>query len=95
MIKCLQVEEDSRYQTCLELLNDLSLLDGTQLDWKYHKDESTETWYRGEERAMIKLVRNLETKSCHATKGAKQQRITEFCVDEGDDKHVKHFLERM
>jgi serine/threonine protein kinase len=84
--KCLEVKPENRYQTVLELLNDLSQV-GELLDWEYTENPDSQIWARETDERKISIVlkklANLQyelttTKTIKSSN--KTSKITDGCI---------------
>lgn len=62
--KCIEINPDDRYNSVLEIINDLSVIN-SNLDWKYSKNSNMESWTRisaiGNHQEVIELSKNGNT----------------------------------
>lgn len=62
--KCIEIDPNKRYNSVLEIINALSVID-SNLDWKYSKDSSMESWTRisvtGNHQEVIELCKDGNT----------------------------------
>lgn len=93
--KCLIPDPSCRYQSCIDILNDLSKLEGDNLEWKYCqiKEERKEVWIRGEGTAKVKVTRYLDSGECTTVGGIAERRKNKFCIKkDASDKQVRKIL---
>lgn len=80
--KCLMVNPDDRYQSVIELLNDLSLIEnGDQLDWQYEENATNKKWTRtiDDKTIYIILNDNGSTIAKKVNESGIERRITAYC----------------
>lgn len=92
--KCLQTEPANRYQSVIEIVNDLASVEGDLLDWQYCVAGGNRSWIKMDNKYEIRLDLNDQWES-QASKRAgdgASRRITAFCGAQVNRQQVKKFL---
>ncbi|WP_373019982.1 serine/threonine-protein kinase [Thiomicrorhabdus sp.] len=91
--KCLAVDPDERYDTVIDLTNDLSSIDGNELDWQFSENGQVRQWDKHSDNRVISITVDQNNKS-HATKtiGARTSRIVDHCKDNLTRQELRRFL---
>ena len=93
--KCLEVKPDDRYQSALEVANDLAVVDGC-LDWQYAVDGAGRTWSRDVDGAayMLTVTPSGKTELTKSINGGKAKRQTAGCHPKLTDAAITLLLGR-
>jgi len=93
--KCLNPDILLRYQSCIEIVNAMSDIDGPILDWLYSKENEVEIWKETQKESpkVIKLCNNETCEAFIEYADGKTRRITALCKDNIKGKEVISFLE--
>lgn len=95
--KCLEVDPDQRYESVLKIVNDLSDIDGAELDWRYEENQASRQWSK-ENKTGVGYRCVVENNGLRAVKigstGA-ERRITEYCKERATRADIQKFLRTM
>lgn len=98
--KCIEIDPDKRYNSVLEIINALSVIDNN-LDWKYSKYSEMESWTRisavGNHQEVIELCKSGNTYKITGKKiNIESQNVTNVSKwtysDSDKDKIIKKLL---
>ncbi|MCK2046011.1 serine/threonine-protein kinase [Chromohalobacter moromii] len=95
--KCLATSLDDRYISAIDVVNDLSNIDGELLDWRLSYDGAKRTWYKKatDGRELELTVDERGSSEARKTSVAgNTQRITEYCKSQLNRSDIKRFLRR-
>lgn len=91
--KCLQ-DVDQRYNSVIDIVNDLAAIDGSLLDWKYSRDGAGKQWVKKVDDMTYTLSVDLNqasvAKKCR--EGGQERKITEYCLGHLNRQLAKRFL---
>lgn len=92
--KCLQTDPSNRYQTALDVANDLAAVDGATLDWRLSESTAKRMWTKNEHGTKCELsVLTDGSSECFKTVGAgTPRRVKEACQGSFPDKDIAKFL---
>ncbi|PFG11404.1 serine/threonine-protein kinase [Marinobacter sp. LV10MA510-1] len=92
--KCLEVNPDRRYKSVLHIVNDLSDIDGAELDWRYEENQNCRQWFK-ENKSGVNYRCVIENMDLHAVKvsstGA-ERRIIPYCKERATRADIQKFL---
>ncbi|RUM92661.1 MAG: serine/threonine protein kinase [Thiomicrospira sp.] len=90
---CLSVDPDSRYDTVIDLINELSSIDGNELDWQYSEKGTDRNWIKQLGETVISITVD-QNNTSHATKGkaGNARRVTKYCKSNLTTRELKRFL---
>jgi eukaryotic-like serine/threonine-protein kinase len=91
---CLQVDPGNRYQSAIDVANELAEVEGPILDWRFSIDDETRKWDKNESGTLIEFsaVTSGATE-CFKTVGAGQRRrVTEGCKARMTERDIRTFL---
>lgn len=92
--KCLQTDPTDRYQSAIEIVNDLASVEGELLDWRYQIAGANRSWVKMSDRYEIRLDLNdqWEPQASKRSGDGAPRRITAFCGGRLNRQQVKQFL---
>jgi serine/threonine protein kinase len=92
--KCLQTDPSDRYQSAIEIVNDLSSIEGELLDWQYRISGGDRSWTKADDRYEIRLDLNdqWESQASKRSGSASPRRISAYCGVTLNRQRVKQFL---
>lgn len=92
--KCLQTEPQDRYQSVIEIVNDLAGVDGELLDWQYKVVGSDRSWVKATEKyeTRIELDDQWNSQASKQNAGGAPRRIRDFSGTKLNRQKVKQFL---
>lgn len=92
--KALKVDPDERFTTVIDLINELSAIDGNELDWQYCETGTERRWQK-EEDGKVTYIKIDQTGKSEAKKGNDcngYRRITSYCKSNISDRELRRFL---
>lgn len=91
--QCLK-DVDQRYVAAVDVVNDLSPIDGGILDWQFSANQSGKHWTKQVEDMVISLYLDPARASIakKGRAGGQERRINEFCVNALNRQSTKRFL---
>jgi len=95
--KCLATDLNERYVSAVDVVNDLSSIDGELLDWSLSYDGANRTWHKNStDGRVFELVvdENGSSEARKTSAGGNTQRITEYCKPQINRSEIKRFLRR-
>lgn len=93
--KCLKFEPNTRYQSVIDLLNDLSSIDDLGLDWQFSLVGNTQRWESISSDGTTLLVEVSDNGRCTAQKktaGGAFRRKANFCEDNPTPERIHEIL---
>lgn len=93
--KCLRYDPDSRYQSVMDLLNDLSSIDDVGLDWRFSTAGNVQRWESISSDGAGLLVEVADNGKCIAQKktaGKAYRKKAEFCEDNVTPERIHEIL---
>ncbi len=92
--KCLQTDLENRYQSVIEIVNDLASVEGELLDWQYQVTSENRSWIKVSDRYEIRLDLNdqWESQASKRSGDGAPRRITAFSGTRLNRQQVKQFL---
>lgn len=92
--KCLQTDPADRYQSVIEIVNDLASVEGELLDWQYHVAGENRSWVKVSDRYETRLDLNDQSVSQASKRSGEgaPRRIKAFCDTQLNRQQVKSFL---
>lgn len=92
--KCLSVNPTDRYQSAIEVANDLAEVDGNTLDWRLSVTDGTRVWEKNENGTTYALtVEPRGASKCYKTgPSGKPMRVTDGCRASMSEKDIQKFL---
>lgn len=92
--KCLEVDPDDRYQSVLQIVNDLSDVDGYELDWVYTENHADRTWSKENDKGVqYKCVaRGTELTTTKTGPRGPEQRMRAYCKDNASRADIQNVL---
>lgn len=95
--KCLSTDLKVRYQSAIDIVNDLSNIDGELLDWVLEESADGRKWQKQlPDGRIYELSVNISGYSMakKTSNNGNSQRITEYCKDQLTRSDIKRFLRR-
>ncbi len=94
--KCLKPAPIDRYGAAIEVVNALSDIDGSILNWEYQLDGGDQVWTQSVDgiRKKLSVCGRRESKAFKNKENSPPRRVTEFCKQEISDKEIINFLEQ-
>lgn len=92
--RCLQTNPNDRYPSVIDIVNDLSPIEGALLDWQYEFGIGGRSWIKNQDGTEIGLTID-QSGQAEATKrvnGAAPRRITAYCANQLNRQQIKQFL---
>lgn len=91
--RCLQ-DVDQRYQSAIEVVNDLAGVDGEVLDWKYSIDAAGRHWVKkvDEMTYTLDIDPNKASTAKKIKDGGQERRVNEYCLPLLNRQSTKRFL---
>lgn len=92
--KCLQTDPADRYQSVIEIVNDLATVNGELLDWQYHVAVDGRSWVKKIDSYEVRLDLNYQNISQASKRSGESapRRIAAFCNTQLNRQQVKSFL---
>ena len=92
--KCLRIDPNERYQSSVEIVNDLSQIDESLLDWEYTQSPTERKWRKSSDSKEYQLLIDQAGVSTaqKSVSGKKPRRIQEFCSKGLNKSDIKRFL---
>jgi eukaryotic-like serine/threonine-protein kinase len=95
--KSLRANPQNRYQSVLDMVNDLADIDGPILDWHYTVDNGTRHWHQVTEDGYVKKLSVCPESKSIALKyrnGTAERKVNPYCSNNITDKQIVEFLNR-
>ncbi|NJC02625.1 serine/threonine protein kinase [Xanthomonas sp. 3272] len=92
--KCLKVDAAERYQSAIEIVNDLATVDGNQLDWRFTSTNDERAWSKNDGKYELRIVldsNSISTAHKNVVNGA-PRRIADYCNTRLSRSQIKKFL---
>ena len=92
--KCLQSDPSDRYQSVVEIVNDLASVEGELLDWQYRAVGGNRSWVKSSDNYEIRLDldHQSESQASKSSGSGAPRRITAFCGTKLNRQEIKKFL---
>lgn len=90
----LATDPNDRTSSAIEVLNEISGVDGELLDWKYSEENGIKKWIKSTEDRVIKLEIDNENNSTATQKigDGNERRIIDYCLEDIGRRDIKKFL---
>lgn len=92
--KALKVDPDERFTTVIDLINELSAIDGNELDWQYCETGTERRWQKVKN-GKATYIKIDQTGRSEAKKGndcSGYRRIKSYCKSNISDRELRRFL---
>lgn len=92
--QCLQQSPQDRIQSALDIVNEISDVDGNLLDWRYEENHGARLWSKQSDSTFIQLAVD-NGGNCVATKtsaSGQVRRVREYCINGISRQQIKSFL---
>lgn len=92
--KCIDIDPDRRYESVIDIVNELSEVDGNELDWRYEENEAGRKWSK-KNKTGVSYQCVEENGSLHAvtvSPTGKERRITQYCKQRSTRADIQRFL---
>ncbi|MFC5441084.1 serine/threonine-protein kinase [Rhodanobacter ginsenosidimutans] len=92
--KCLQTDPPDRYQSAIEIVNDMASVEGELLDWQYQMTGGNRSWVKLSDKCEVRLDLNdqWESQASKRSGDGAARRIKAFCGIKLNRQQVKQFL---
>ena len=92
--KCLEVDPANRYQSTIDVANDLAAVEGEVFDWRFSVNGDTRRWEKNEKGTLLEFSASANgATECFKTVGAgERRRVTEGCKAKMTERDIRTFL---
>ena len=90
----IETDHNNRTSTAIEIINEISAINGELLDWKYSEENGVRTWIKFTNERVIKLKVDIENNSTATQKigDGDERRIRDYSVIDIGRRDIKKFL---
>lgn len=92
--KCIEVDPDNRYSSVLEIMNDLSDIDGGELDWRYEENQDSRQWSKVTNSGVSYrcIAKDGGMRSVTIGRTGAERRISQYCKERATRADIQRFL---
>jgi len=92
--RCLSVDPTDRYQSAIDIVNDLAGIGGSILDWSFSEEDGVRTWLKSVENKKVQIVVSDDGSSFATTtsENGTSRRIVQYCLDDISATQIRSFL---
>ena len=92
--RCLSVDPVNRYQSAIDIVNDMAGIEGNILDWSFSTNDGVRDWRKSTNNKKIQLVVSTDGSSLatSTSENGASRRIVQYCLDNISTTQIKAFL---